>query len=295
MLESAGEQGRDWLTYGRSYTEQRHSPLTQINKGNLDELGLAWTIDLGTKRGIQSTPLVVDGIMFMSGPWSVVYAIDARKGELLWTFDPEVDRSRAMVNCCGVVNRGVALYKGSVFVATLDGSVYSLDAADWPVTWEAKAFEADGTYYSSTGAIRLFDGKVLIGNGGAEFHARGYVSALTLRPAIWSGGSTQFPATQHFRLSIPTSLKLPRLGRVSGGSKAVEVRPGIAWCTTLILGWCISVLAMGRTGTETFEARMVATTYIFRALWPWTWQRVPTAGITKPHPVILGITRQRSR
>ena len=138
MLESAGEQGRDWLTYGRSYTEQRHSPLTQINKGNLDELGLAWTIDLGTKRGIQSTPLVVDGIMFMSGPWSVVYAIDARKGELLWTFDPEVDRSRAMVNCCGVVNRGVALYKGSVFVATLDGSVYSLDATDGSVNWEPR-------------------------------------------------------------------------------------------------------------------------------------------------------------
>jgi len=178
MLESAGEQGRDWLTYGRSYEEQRHSPLTQINKSNLNELGLAWTIDLGTKRGIQSTPLVVDGIMFMSGPWSVVYAIDARKGELLWTFDPEVDRSRAMVNCCGVVNRGVALYKGSVFVATLDGSVYSLDAADGSVNWEAEAFEADGTYYSSTGAIRLFDGKVLIGNGGAEFHARGYVSAF---------------------------------------------------------------------------------------------------------------------
>ena len=102
-------------------------------------------------------PLVVDGIMFMSGPWSVVWPSTHQR--VAFDLRPEVDQSCHGELLC-VVNRGVALYRGSVFVATLDGSVYSLDAADGSVNWEAKAFEADGTYYSSTGAIRLFDGKV---------------------------------------------------------------------------------------------------------------------------------------
>ena len=176
-LINAGLQGDDWLTYGRSYAEQRHSPLTQINRDSLSDLGLAWTIDLGTKRGIQSTPLVVDGIMYLTGPWSILYAIDVRKGELLWTFDPEVDRDKAIVFCCGVVNRGPALYRGSVFVATLDGRLISVDAADGSPNWSKQTFDPRGSYYSITGAVRAFDGKVLIGNGGAEFHARGFVSA----------------------------------------------------------------------------------------------------------------------
>ena len=176
-LIKASEQGDDWLTYGRSYAEQRHSPLLQINRDTLDDLGLAWTINLGTKRGIQGTPLVVDGIMYLTGPWSVLYAIDVRKGELLWTFDPEVDREKAIVFCCGVVNRGPALYKGSVFVATLDGRLISVDAADGSVNWSRRTFDPKGNYYSITGAVRVFDGKVVIGNGGAEFVARGFVSA----------------------------------------------------------------------------------------------------------------------
>jgi len=102
----------DWLSYGRNYNEDRYSSLHQITKDNIKTLGLAWSINLGTSRGIEATPLVVDGIMYLSGPWSIVFAIDARKGKLIWTYDPEVPREYGERACCDVVNRGVALYKG---------------------------------------------------------------------------------------------------------------------------------------------------------------------------------------
>ena len=175
-IENANATMGDWLSYGRNYQEDRYSTLTQINKDNLDELGLAWTIDLGTKRGIQSTPLVVDGIMFMTGPWSVVYAIDTRKGSIIWQFDPEVPRERVWRFCCGTVNRGAALYEGDVFVGTLDGRLISLDATDGSVNWETMTVPEDSNY-SITGAARVVKGNVLIGNGGAEYKTRGYVSA----------------------------------------------------------------------------------------------------------------------
>ena len=175
-LRDADARPGDWLTYGRNYREDRYSPLDQVHRGNVAELGLAWTLDLGTKRGIQATPLVVDGIMFLSGPWSVVYAIDARKGELIWEYDPGVDRGIGTRLCCGVSNRGLALYKGAVFVGTLDGRLISIDAADGTPNWEVMTVDPGG-YQSITGAPRIAEGLVLIGNGGAEFTARGYVSA----------------------------------------------------------------------------------------------------------------------
>ncbi len=175
-LRNADENQGDWLTYGRNYQEDRYSELDQISKDNLDQLGLAWTIDLGTKRGIQATPLVVDGIMFLSGPWSVVYAVDVRKGELIWTYDPQVDRDRAPIFCCGVVNRGLAIYKGAIFIGTLDGRLVSIDAATGTKNWESLTIDLESDL-SITGAPRIADGKVLIGNGGSEYTARGYVSA----------------------------------------------------------------------------------------------------------------------
>ncbi len=175
-LVNAERRPGDWLTHGRSYREERYSALDQINRENLDQLGLAWTIELGTKRGLQSTPLVVDGIMFFTGTWSTAYAVDARKGKILWQYDPRVDRSRALVNCCGVVNRGMALYRGAVFFGTLDGRLVSLDAGTGELNWEVQTFDPD-SHYSITGAPRVVDGRVLIGNGGAEFPARGFISA----------------------------------------------------------------------------------------------------------------------
>ena len=175
-LRDAGADVGDWLTHGRTYAEQRHSPLAQIHDGNVASLGLAWSIDLGTNRGIESTPLAVDGVLFATGPWSVVYAIDARAGKLLWTFDPQVPRRYGRIACCDVVNRGVALYKGRIFFGTLDGRLVALDAATGTKVWETLTVDPKRSY-TITGAPRIVEGKVIIGNGGAELGVRGYVSA----------------------------------------------------------------------------------------------------------------------
>ena len=166
----------DWLTYGRNYGEERYSPLGQITKENVGQLGLAWSLNLGTKWGIEATPLVVDGIMFLSGPWSVVYAINTRNGKLLWTYDPQVPKEFGEKACCDVVNRGVAMYKGNIFVGTLDGRLVSINASTGKKKWEVLSVSHDRSY-TITGAPRVMDGKVLIGNSGAEYGVRGYVTA----------------------------------------------------------------------------------------------------------------------
>ena len=176
-LKAADTNQGDWLSYGRNYSEDRYSKLDQVSKGNLNELGLAWSMELPSTRGVQATPIVVDGIMYFTGPWSVVYAVDARKGEIIWRFDPEVPRAKAIDMCCGVVNRGVALYKGAVFVGTMDGRLISVDATTGEENWSVMTVP-EGGHYSITGAPRVANGKVLIGNAGAELaYVRGYVTA----------------------------------------------------------------------------------------------------------------------
>jgi quinohemoprotein ethanol dehydrogenase len=175
-LVAADADAGDWLTHGRTYAEQRHSPLAEIDERNVASLGLAWSIDLGTNRGVEATPIAVDGVLFSTGPWSVAYAIDARSGKLLWTFDPQVPRRYGRVACCDVVNRGVAVYKGKVFLGTLDGRLIALDAATGQKVWETLTVDPNRSY-TITGAPRVVAGHVLIGNGGAELGVRGYVSA----------------------------------------------------------------------------------------------------------------------
>ena len=176
QISTIEDNSGDWLTYGRNYGEERFSPLGQITKENVGQIGLAWSLNLGTKRGIEATPLVVDGIMFISGPWSVVYAINTRNGKLLWTYDPQVPKEFGEKACCDVVNRGVAMYKGNIFVGTLDGRLVSINAATGKKKWEVLTVSHDRSY-TITGAPRVMDSKVLIGNGGAEFGVRGYVTA----------------------------------------------------------------------------------------------------------------------
>ncbi len=166
----------DWLTYGLNYSEDRHSPLTQINKSNVSELGLAWSINLGTRRGLESTPLVHEGIMYFTGTWSKVYAVDVRKGEIIWTYDPEVPKEWGEKVCCDVVNRGVALYEDKVYLGTLDGRLICVDAKTGDMNWE-KITVDQSKPYSITGAPRIVKGKVIIGNGGADLGVRGYVTA----------------------------------------------------------------------------------------------------------------------
>jgi quinohemoprotein ethanol dehydrogenase len=175
-LVEADRDTANWLMYGRTYDEQRFSPLRQINESNVHRLGLVWSRELGTTRGLEATPLVVDGVIYTTGSWSVVYAIDARTGDVLWSYDPGVPRARARVFCCDVVNRGVAVYRGRVYVGTLDGRLVALHAASGARAWETVTVDQSKPY-SITGAPRIAKGMVLIGNGGAEMGVRGYVSA----------------------------------------------------------------------------------------------------------------------
>ncbi len=167
----------DWPTIGLDYAETRFSKLNQINADNVKKLGLVWSYPLESSRGVEATPVVVDGVMYQTASWSVVHAIDARTGKRLWTYDPKVDRTKGYKGCCDVVNRGVALWKGKVFVGVYDGRLIALDAVTGTVVWEKDTLIDKEHSYTITGAPRVFNGKVVIGNGGAEYGARGYVTA----------------------------------------------------------------------------------------------------------------------
>jgi quinohemoprotein ethanol dehydrogenase len=176
-LVSADHDTANWLTYGRTYSEQRFSPLRQINDSTVGRLGLVWSHELPTTRGVEATPIVVDGIIYTTSTWSVVYAYDANTGRELWTYDPRVDRSRARTICCDAVNRGLALYRGKLYLATLDGRLIAIDAHSGHAVWDVKTIDPSKPY-AITGAPRVVKGRVIIGNAGAEFGVRGYVSAF---------------------------------------------------------------------------------------------------------------------
>ncbi|HMI93088.1 MAG TPA: PQQ-dependent dehydrogenase, methanol/ethanol family, partial [Polyangiales bacterium] len=175
-LVAAGEDCHNWLSHGRTYDEQRYSPLNLVDKGNVAKLGLAWSLDLDTDRGQEATPLVVDGVMYSTSAWSKVQAIDAQSGKLLWQYDPEVPGETGTKACCDVVNRGVAVWKGRVYVGTLDGRLVAIDAHSGKQAWSVVTVDQNKKY-TITGAPRIIKGKVLIGNGGAEYGVRGYISA----------------------------------------------------------------------------------------------------------------------
>ncbi|HRZ62289.1 MAG TPA: PQQ-binding-like beta-propeller repeat protein, partial [Rubrivivax sp.] len=172
-IEANERSTRDWPTYGLDYAETRFSRLKQIDSGNVGKLGLVWSYDLESNRGVEATPVVIDGIMYVTASWSIVHAIDTRTGKRLWVFDPKVDRAYGFKGCCDVVNRGVAVWKGRVFVASYDGRLFALDAATGNKVWEQDTIIDRKMSYTITGAPRVYKGKVIIGNGGAEYGVRG--------------------------------------------------------------------------------------------------------------------------
>lgn len=174
--------GSEWLSYGRTYREQRFSPLSEINRDNVDELDLAWSFKFDTARGMEATPIVHNGVIYMSTGWSHVHALDARTGEELWHYDAKVPKAQLAKTCCGPVNRGVAIWQENensplqIFFGALDGRLIALDAKNGKENWSIQSTPTDGNY-SVTGAPRIVKGMVIIGNGGAELGVRGYVSA----------------------------------------------------------------------------------------------------------------------
>lgn len=178
-LSAAETDAGNWMSYGRTYKEQRYSPLKQIDPRNVEALGLAWYADFpddGTPRGLEATPLVIDGVLYTTTAYSRVFAFDATTGQALWSYDPKVPKDWVVKACCGPHNRGVAAWKGKIYVGTLDGRLVALDAKSGKPVWSTVTIDPEKPY-TITGAPRVVKGKVLIGNGGAEFGVRGYVSA----------------------------------------------------------------------------------------------------------------------
>jgi PQQ-dependent dehydrogenase (methanol/ethanol family) len=176
------DPGSEWLNYGRGYKEQRFSPLDSIHRDNIDDLDLAWSFKFDTARGMEATPLVHNGVIYISTGWSHIHALDARTGEQLWHYDAQVPKSHLIKTCCGAVNRGVALWQGDaeselqVFFGTLDGRLVALDANTGTANWIVQT-TPDNSNYSVTGAPRVVKGMVIIGNGGGELGVRGYITA----------------------------------------------------------------------------------------------------------------------
>jgi PQQ-dependent dehydrogenase (methanol/ethanol family) len=182
-LESAGNTGDDWPSYGLTPEETRYSPLDQITTDNVARLGLAWSFDnVGPGGGNQeATLLEADNVIYGITNWSVVFAVDARTGEELWRWDPEVNQAAVRPKiCCGVVNRGIALYEDMVIAPVIDGRLHALDRETGRPVWESRVSWAQDNY-TITVAPRIADDKVIVGVAGAEYPVRGYFDAYDAR------------------------------------------------------------------------------------------------------------------
>lgn len=186
IFAAAGSAGPEWLTYGGTYDEQRHSALRQIQADNLADLGVAWTYDLESNRGVETTPIIHDGVMYATASWSVLHAIDARTGKRLWVYDPGADKSVGVDACCDVVNRGVAWKDGVLFLGVIDGRLEAIDSKTGKRLWSVQTTDRSKPY-TVTGAPRVVKNLVLIGNGGAELGVRGYVTAYDVKTGakVW--------------------------------------------------------------------------------------------------------------
>src|ERR1700688_2758365 len=177
-LRNAGRTGEEWLTYGLTTGETRYSTLNQINAGNVSRLGLSWSYDLGQGGGGQeSTPLVFNGTLYGITNWSVVFALDARTGKERWRWDPEVNQAGVRPHvCCGILNRGIAIYQGKIIAPIIDGRLIALDAQTGKPVWESRVSYTQNDY-SITMAPRIAKGKVIVGVSGSEYPGRGFFEA----------------------------------------------------------------------------------------------------------------------
>ena len=182
-LKASAQEPQNWLALGRDRSGAYYSPLSDINEHNVKRLGFAWDYNLGTYRGQEANPIVVDGVMYTSGTWGYVYALNAATGREVWKFDPKVHGQAGRYPCCDLLNRGVAVWEGRVYVAAVDGRLFALDAGTGAKVWEVDTIVDHDQQYSSTGAPQIAGHAVVIGNGGGDMGVggvRGYVSAYDL-------------------------------------------------------------------------------------------------------------------
>ncbi|NBC36571.1 PQQ-dependent dehydrogenase, methanol/ethanol family [Novosphingobium sp. FSY-8] len=179
--EQQAKAGDNWTNPGGDAGKTRNSTLEDITPANVSRLGVAWMAELHTNRGLEGTPVVADGVLYASGVAGRVYAYDAATGKELWTFEPNVDMQVNRTVCCDQVNRGVAMADGKIFVSALDAVMYALDAKTGKIVWQVDTKEVKDRGINSTGAPEVAGDVVVIGNGGAEYDVRGYVSAYDIR------------------------------------------------------------------------------------------------------------------
>ena len=208
---AADKEPGSWMSHGRTYDEQRFSPLDKISKDNVGKLGLVWNYKLDVDRATEATPIVVDGVMYVTGAFSIVSALDPVTGKELWKYDPKVPRDKDRDGCCDVANRGVAVWKGKVYFGAYDGRLIALDAKAGTKVWEIDTVLDNKRSYTITGAPRIIKGKVIIGNGGAELGVRGYITAYDAESGkqLWRfftvpGDPSQPPEGKAMELAKPT-------------------------------------------------------------------------------------------
>jgi quinohemoprotein ethanol dehydrogenase len=194
---------RAWVTGGGDWRQTYYSPLSGIDPSNVAILGYAWSYDLHTTHGLEATPVVVDGVMYASAPWGYVYAVDARTGKGLWSFDPRPDFSMARKLCCDVVNRGLALAGERVFVAAPDGRLFALDRRTGKELWHVDTIVDHSRGYSVTGGVYVANDLAVVGNSGSEYDARGYVSAYDIRDGKLRWRFFTVPANAHGPFESP--------------------------------------------------------------------------------------------
>jgi alcohol dehydrogenase (cytochrome c) len=185
MLDRAGQNGNDFLLTNGNYWQQRYYPNAQINRGNVGRLRPAWIFQTDLMESMETSPIVVNGIMYVTTSYDHVYALDARTGEQLWHYQQKL--GPITTYCCGPNNRGVAAYGDTVYLATLDSKLVALDAKTGKVKWSSDIADPEAGY-SETMAPTAVDGKVLVGTNGGEYGIRGFVKAFDAKDGhlIWT-------------------------------------------------------------------------------------------------------------
>ena len=224
-------------------------------------LGLAWYFDLDTDRGQEATPIVVDGVMYFSTAWSEVFALNAATGARLWSYDPKVPRQWDVNACCDVVNRGVAVWQGKIYVGTLDGRLVALDAATGLPVWEQLTIDRHWRY-TITGAPRIVKGKVIIGNGGAEFGVRGYVSAYDAMTGKLAWRFYTVPGDPSKPFEQPILAEAAKTWTGNGGRSEAAARFGMRSSTIRNSIFSISEWAMAGRGMKSIGAPKAARIFL---------------------------------
>lgn len=310
-LADVGREAGQWFTVGRDSGQTFYSPLSAINGTNVGRLGFAWQYKLNTRRGLEATPIVIDGVMYTSGPWGYVYALDAATGKRLWKFDPRVPGGYGKYPCCDVVNRGVAVWKGRVYVATVNGFLDAIDARTGKLVWQTYTLPPHpvGSHYYVSGAPIIADGNVVIGYGGADFRgSRGSVSAYSLTDGKFQWRFYTVPhdpklgpqSDPHLRAAVRTWPK--EFDWKIGGGGAVW--DGLAYDPKLHLVYFGTANAAPyhgqidprKYGDERYVASIIAV-HAKTGRMAWFYQEVPGDGFDYDacNPLVLTTVRDRGR